>query len=204
MGCPLSRRCSPPAPSPRPPSQDDAFEGYRLAKDLLPDDACETIAIDPPALDAPASASADRVAQLASARRNVLVQLHTLPDADGTRFAFANASGGFTSVDVTHDLNTRTRVATLTPALPPAPPRPAPAPGARERPSLARPSRRSAFPRPPSRRPRPSRSSLPAGKATSPSVARSDPKVRRGLRFPAAFVSTTRPTPTETIHLDRS
>ena len=111
MGCPLSRRCSPPAPSPRPPSQDDAFEGYRLAKDLLPDDACETIAIDPPALDAPASASADRVAQLASARRNVLVQLHTLPDADGTRFAFANASGGFTSVDVTHDLNTRTRVA---------------------------------------------------------------------------------------------
>ena len=136
MGCPLSRRCSPPAPSPRPPSQDDAFEGYRLAKDLLPDDACETIAIDPPALDAPASASADRVAQLASARRNVLVQLHALPDADGTRFAFANASGGFTSVDVTHDLNTRTRVATLTPALPPAPPRPAPEPGARERPSL--------------------------------------------------------------------
>ena len=136
VGCPLSRRCSPPAPSPRPPSQDDAFEGYRLAKDLLPDDACETIAIDPPALDAPASASADRVAQLASARRNVLVQLHALPDADGTRFAFANASGGFTSVDVTHDLDTRTRVATLTPALPPAPPRPAPAPGARERPSL--------------------------------------------------------------------
>ena len=104
---------------------------------MLPDDACETFAIDPPALDAaPASASTDRVAQLASARRNLLVQLHALPDADATRFAFADASGGFTSVDVTHDLNTRTRVAPLTPPLPPAPPRPAPAPGAREPPSL--------------------------------------------------------------------
>ena len=57
--------------SPSPLPQDDAFEGYRLSKDLLPDDACETFAIDPPALDAaPASASTDRVAQLASARRN--------------------------------------------------------------------------------------------------------------------------------------
>ena len=123
--------------SPSTLPQDDAFEGYRLSKDLLPDDACETFAIDPPALDAaPASASTDRVAQLASARRNLLVQLHALPDADATRFAFADASGGFTSVDVTHDLNTRTRVAPLTPPLPPAPPRPAPAPGAREPPSL--------------------------------------------------------------------
>jgi hypothetical protein len=43
-----------------------------------------------------------RVAQLAATRRNQLFQLHAV-SARVTRFAFADHSGGFTAVDVTHD-----------------------------------------------------------------------------------------------------